>query len=88
MDRSVINTLETTKEMILKDFIFETDINKIMKAAEIFISNLTWNLALVTCREPLRIQIYQNLYNFFVQQNKIPGMNNKNSLDILTQDNL
>ena len=88
LDRSVSNTLETTREMVLKDFIYENNLEKIMGAAEKLISNLTWNLAMVTCREPLRIQIYQNLFGVFVQQNKIPGLDNKNAIDILASDNL
>ncbi len=55
LDRSVSNTLETTRELVLKDFLYENDSEKILKAAEKLISNLTWNLAMVTCREPLRI---------------------------------
>lgn len=41
LDRSVINTLDTTKQMILKDFLYESDQSKILKAAECLISNLT-----------------------------------------------
>lgn len=88
LDRSVSNTLETTRELVLKDFLFETDSDKIIRAAENLITNLTWNLAMVTCREPLRIQIYQNLFGVFVQQNKIPGLDTKNAIDVLAQDNL
>ena len=55
LDRSVSNTLETTRELILKDFIYETDHERILSSAEKLIANLTWNLAMVTCWEPLRI---------------------------------
>ena len=66
LDWSVTNSLETTKQMILKDFIYETDAEKIMSAAECLASNLTRNLAMITCKEPLRIQVYQNLYSVFI----------------------
>lgn len=57
LDRSVSNTLETTRELIIKDFVAEDDERKIMNAAEAMITNLTWLIALVTCKEPLRSQI-------------------------------
>jgi CCR4-NOT transcription complex subunit 1 len=61
LDRSVKNTLETTRELALKDFAFEQDERKLFDGAKAMITNLTWNLALVTCREPLRVEITEHL---------------------------
>jgi hypothetical protein len=65
LDRSVKNTLETTRELALKDFAFEEDERKLFESAKAMITNLTWNLALVTCKEPLRIEITEHLNHLF-----------------------
>ena len=55
VDRSVTIALITTKELVLKDFAFDGDCDRIIEAAEQIVQNLAGSLALVTCREPLRI---------------------------------
>lgn len=45
----------------MKDFAFEPDEEKLIHAARIMVTNLAGNLALVTCREPLRMHIRDNL---------------------------
>jgi hypothetical protein len=57
VDRSVTIALITTKELVLKDFAYDTDCDKIIGASEQIVQNLAGSLALVTCREPLRIQL-------------------------------
>ena len=57
LERSVKIALDTTRELILKDFAFETDEKKFFEYAKNMIQNLSWNLALVTCRDPLRSQL-------------------------------
>jgi len=54
-ERSLSNTIITTKELILKDFMGEPDPKKVRAGAEAMITNLTWNLALITCRDPLLV---------------------------------
>ncbi len=61
IDRCVKNALETTKELTLKDYIIEDNSTKLYEAAKAMMTNLTWNLALVTCREPLRSELYEHL---------------------------
>lgn len=61
VDRSVTIALITTKELVLKDFAFDGDANRISEASEHIIQSLAGSLALVTCREPLRIQMNHNL---------------------------
>jgi CCR4-NOT transcription complex subunit 1 len=61
VDRSVTIALITTRELVLKDFTFDPDYNKILKAADLIVQNLAGSLALVTCREPLKMQLTTNL---------------------------
>ena len=55
VDRSVTISLITTRELVLKDFAFDFNWNKILKAADLIVQNLAGSLALVTCREPLKM---------------------------------
>lgn len=61
VDRSVTIALITTKELVLKDFAFDSDCDRISEASEHIIQSLAGSLALVTCREPLRIQMNKYL---------------------------
>lgn len=44
----------------------EADENKMRKAAHLMVQNLASNLAMVTCKEPLRISMTSNLRTIFV----------------------
>lgn len=57
VDRSVTIALITTKELVLKDFAYDQDCDSISEASEHIIQSLAGSLALVTCREPLRLQM-------------------------------
>lgn len=61
VDRSVTIALITTKELVVKDFAHDGDPNKILRAADLIIQNLAGALALVTCREPLKMSLTTNL---------------------------
>ncbi len=61
VDRSVTIALITTRELVLKDFAFDSNHNKILNAANLIVQNLAGSLALVTCREPLKMQLTTNL---------------------------
>lgn len=67
VDRSVTIALITTRELVLKDFAYDGDHNKVMQAADLIIQNLAGSLALVTCREPLRMSLNTNLRKLFEQ---------------------
>lgn len=51
----------TTKELVLKDFAMEPDEKKLIRGANLIVQNLAGNLALVTCREPLKMAFQQHL---------------------------
>jgi len=53
VERSVTIACITTRELILKDFLFEAD-DAMRSAAHMMVQNLAGSLALVTCKEPLR----------------------------------
>jgi CCR4-NOT transcription complex subunit 1 len=59
--RSVSIALTTTKQLVLKDFTFDSDIKKVTEAINQFAKNSAGSLALVTCREPLRIALKEHL---------------------------
>jgi CCR4-NOT transcription complex subunit 1 len=61
INRTLKNTLETTKMLVFKDFCIESDENKLITAVQSMITNLTWNLAMITCKEPLRVNILKKL---------------------------
>ena len=63
VERSVTIACITTKELITKDFAMESDEGKMRKAAQLMVSNLSGSLALVTCKEPLRVSVGTNLRN-------------------------
>ena len=61
VSRSVTIALITTRQLALKDFSLENDERKILRGAHLIVQNLSGSLALVTCREPLRIALCDSL---------------------------
>ena len=61
VERSVTIALITTRELILKDFAYDSDEAKISQASTHIVQNLAGSLALVTCREPLRMQLTNHI---------------------------
>jgi len=59
--RSVTIALITTRELVLKDFAFDGDLEKLSSAIDNIMQNLAGALALVTCRDPLRLSLTENL---------------------------
>lgn len=61
VDRSVTIALITTRELVLKDFAYDQDYKKVLEASDLIVQNLAGSLALVTCREPLRMSLTNNI---------------------------
>jgi CCR4-NOT transcription complex subunit 1 len=61
VDRSVTIALITTRELVLKDFAYDSNYEKVLTAADLIVQNLAGSLALVTCREPLKMSLTTNL---------------------------
>ncbi|CAO3593285.1 unnamed protein product [Absidia cylindrospora] len=66
VDRSVAIAAVSTRELVGKDFAMESDENKMRKAAHLMAQNLAGNLAMVTCKEPLRLSLVTNLRNILL----------------------
>ncbi|KAG0225949.1 hypothetical protein BGW41_004453 [Actinomortierella wolfii] len=67
VDRSVTIAGISTREMIIKDFAMEPNEEKMRKAAHIMVQNLAGSLALVTCKEPLRVSMANIMRALFLQ---------------------
>jgi hypothetical protein len=67
VDRSVTIALITTRELVLKDFAYDGNAEKVLMAADSSVQSLAGSLALVTCREPLRMSLNTNLRKTFEQ---------------------
>ncbi|RCH85657.1 hypothetical protein CU098_005009 [Rhizopus stolonifer] len=66
VERSVAIASVSTRELTLKDFAAESDENKMRKAAHMMARSLAGSLAMVTCKEPLRMSMTNNMQNIFV----------------------
>jgi CCR4-NOT transcription complex subunit 1 len=88
MQRSVGIALVTTREIVLKDFAFEPDEEKLMRASEAMTAKLAGNLALATCTEPIKTSIKEYLENFLESQTALTEDARKTIKDIATLDNL
>ncbi|KAI7825698.1 CCR4-Not complex component, Not1-domain-containing protein [Gamsiella multidivaricata] len=67
VDRSVTIAGISTREMIIKDFAMEPNEEKMRKAAHLMVQNLAGSLALVTCKEPLRVSMANIMRTLFLQ---------------------
>ncbi|KAI6918587.1 Not1-domain-containing protein, partial [Hortaea werneckii] len=61
VERSVTIAAISTAELIQKDFATEPDVEKLRGSAHTVVKALSGSLALVTCKEPLRMSIMNNI---------------------------
>ncbi|KAI9490122.1 CCR4-Not complex component, Not1-domain-containing protein [Zychaea mexicana] len=66
VERSVAIAAVSTRELVAKDFAVESDENKMRNAAHLMGQNLAGSLAMVTCKEPLRLSMATNLRAIFM----------------------
>eukprot|EP00124_Ichthyophonus_hoferi_P004310 Ihof_evm1s459 gene=Ihof_evmTU1s459 len=74
LERSVHYCCQATRELILKDFALESDEGKMRRAGQMMAQSLAVNLALVTCKDPLRISLTNHLRSS-LQQTVPPSSN-------------
>ncbi|KDE03641.1 hypothetical protein MVLG_05891 [Microbotryum lychnidis-dioicae p1A1 Lamole] len=67
VERSVTIAGISTRELTMKDFAMEGDEEKMASAAHLMVQNLAGSLALVTCKEPLRISMVTHIRNLLLQ---------------------
>ncbi|XP_031484449.1 uncharacterized protein LOC116253657 isoform X2 [Nymphaea colorata] len=90
VERSVNIACMTTKELVSKDYAMESDESRTHNAANLMVASLAGSLAHVTCKEPLRLAISNQLRNY------LPSVNMSNLasdvleqvVQIVTNDNL
>ena len=58
----------STRELVAKDFALEQDEEKMRKAAHLMVQYLAGNLALVTCKEPLRSNMVTHVRHLLTEQ--------------------
>merc|ERR1711871_985612 len=78
----------TTTELVLKDFAQEPNENNLRSAAQLMATNLAGSLAIVTCREPLRISIANHLRSLLTQVNVNDAAVVEQVVQVCCNDNL
>lgn len=61
VERSVTIACMTAYEMVTKDYAVDPDEARLRSAAHLMVSSLAGSLALVTCKEPLRVSLANQL---------------------------
>jgi CCR4-NOT transcription complex subunit 1 len=61
VERSVTIACMTTYELVTKDYANDPDESRLRAAAHLMVSSLAGSLALVTCKEPLRVSLGSQL---------------------------
>ncbi|WFD29244.1 hypothetical protein MSPP1_000251 [Malassezia sp. CBS 17886] len=88
VERSVTIASISTRELVSKDFAMEPDELSMRTAAHHMAQNLAGSLALVTCKEPLRISVLAHARTLFaaggVSEQQLPDQ----ALQLLVHDNL
>ncbi|KAF2071681.1 hypothetical protein CYY_006997 [Polysphondylium violaceum] len=89
VERSVAIAVITSKELVSKDFATEADEKKMKKASHLMVQNLAGSLALVTCKDPLRVSIVTYLRTL-LQSNmqNLDGLPLDHAISIVCNDNL
>ncbi|XP_031259158.1 CCR4-NOT transcription complex subunit 1-like [Pistacia vera] len=87
VQRSVAIATQTTKELVLKDYAMESDETRIYNAAHLMVASLAGSLAHVTCKEPLRISISNQLRSSF-QGSNISNELLEQAVPLVMNDNL
>ncbi|CAJ0847288.1 16872_t:CDS:10 [Entrophospora sp. SA101] len=88
VERSVSIASISTHELIIKDFAMEPNEEKVRNAAHLMVQNLAGSLALVTCKEPLKISMATHLRNLFLENIYSEQNNVEQAILILVSDNL
>lgn len=87
MSRSVAIALITAKELVLKDFALEPSDVKFLQGANLMVQHLAGSLALVTCREPVRLSLI-NFLKQALEGYNIDETTKEEIINSLSSDNL
>ncbi|KAF6255466.1 CCR4-Not complex component, Not1-domain-containing protein [Scenedesmus sp. NREL 46B-D3] len=86
VERSVTIACMTTYELVTKDYANDPDESRLRAAAHLMVSSLAGSLALVTCKEPLRVSLGSQL-KMMLQPSMDPGTLAQ-AVELLVNDNL
>lgn len=86
VERSVTIAAISTAELIQKDFANESDVERLRTAAHTMVKSLSGSLALVTCKEPLRMSIMNNIR--ILASNNLPGQLPEGQILMFVNDNI
>ncbi|KIY96495.1 CCR4-NOT transcription complex subunit 1 [Monoraphidium neglectum] len=86
VERSVTIACMTAYEMVTKDYAVDPDENRLRSAAHLMVSSLAGSLALVTCKEPLRVSLANQLHALLSGQMEAHVL--EGALQVLVNDNL
>jgi CCR4-NOT transcription complex subunit 1 len=88
VERSVTIACITTKELVVKDFALEPNEQKMRKAAQLMVANLAGSLAVVTCKEPLRLSMANHLRTMLQQAPGVEPIALEHAVQTCSTDNL
>eukprot|EP00826_Nyctotherus_ovalis_P002427 TRINITY_DN10486_c0_g2_i7.p1 TRINITY_DN10486_c0_g2~~TRINITY_DN10486_c0_g2_i7.p1 ORF type:complete len:751 (-),score=276.66 TRINITY_DN10486_c0_g2_i7:17-2269(-) len=87
IERSVTIALITTREIVLKDFALDPNGSKLLEAANQMVQCLAGSLAMVTCREPLRMNMNNQLKEV-LKKYEIPQKELEQIMKAISNENL
>jgi CCR4-NOT transcription complex subunit 1 len=88
VERSVAIATIATTQLIQKDFATEPDENKLRTAAIGMAQRLAGHLALVTCKEPMRLSMVNNIRNGLVSNGYSEAAVSEQAITMIVNDNL
>ena len=88
VERSVTIAGIATRELVIKDFALEPDENKMRNAAHLMVQSLSGSLASITCREPLRLNMLQNIKASLNQNNISEQLVNEQAIFQIVNENI
>ena len=88
VERSVTIAGISSRDLLMKDFGMESDDNKFRQAAHLMVSKLAGSLALVTCKEPLRTSMLNNIRTMMLQTGFSEDTFPEQAVTGVVQDNL
>ncbi|BGP66545.1 CCR4-NOT core subunit cdc39 [Rhodotorula toruloides] len=88
VERSVTIAGISTRELTMKDFAMEGDENNMATAAHLMVQNLAGSLALVTCKEPLRLSMIAHARTLLLQNGFTDDSLPEQAIQVIVAENL
>ncbi|GEM11861.1 CCR4-NOT transcription complex subunit 1 [Rhodotorula toruloides] len=88
VERSVTIAGISTRELTMKDFAMEGDENNMATAAHLMVQNLAGSLALVTCKEPLRLSMIAHARTLLLQNGFTEDSLPEQAIQVIVAENL